>query len=39
MGFLTIDKANEKQVELSNILVFETAHRTIDNVGRQVSRY
>lgn len=34
-GKLTIDKANEKQLELSNILVFETAHRTIDSVGRQ----
>ena len=34
-GKSTIDKANDKQLELSNILVFETAHRTIDNVGRQ----
>lgn len=34
-GNLTIDKANDKQLELSNILIFETAHRTIDNVGRQ----
>ena len=32
---VTIDKANEEQVELSNILVFETNHRTIDNEGRQ----
>ncbi|WP_318616390.1 DUF3048 domain-containing protein [Sporosarcina sp. YIM B06819] len=34
-GNVTVDKANDKQLELSNILVFETAHRTIDNVGRQ----
>ncbi|MFJ7936527.1 DUF3048 domain-containing protein [Sporosarcina sp. NPDC096371] len=34
-GNLTIDKANDKQIELSNILVFETAHRTIDSAGRQ----
>ena len=34
-GILTVDKSNEKPVELSNILIFETAHRTIDNVGRQ----
>ncbi|MCG7337404.1 DUF3048 domain-containing protein [Sporosarcina sp. ACRSM] len=32
---LTIDKVNDAPVELSNILVFETAHRTIDNEGRQ----
>jgi hypothetical protein len=34
-GYVTIDKANDKQLELSNILVFEAAHRTIDSVGRQ----
>ncbi|MER2088424.1 MAG: DUF3048 domain-containing protein [Sporosarcina sp.] len=34
-GILTVDKSGEKPVELSNILVFEAAHRTIDNVGRQ----
>lgn len=34
-GIVTVDKSNEKPVELSNILIFETAHRTIDNVGRQ----
>ncbi|BAQ08806.1 hypothetical protein OXB_0334 [Bacillus sp. OxB-1] len=34
-GILTVDKANGEQVELSNILLFEAAHRTIDNVGRQ----
>lgn len=32
---VTIDKANDKQLELSNILVFEAPHRTIDSVGRQ----
>lgn len=32
---LAVDKIDGKKVELSNILVFETAHRTIDNVGRQ----
>lgn len=32
---VTVDKANDKQVELSNILVFEAAHRTIDSEGRQ----
>ena len=31
----TIDKANEKEVELANVLVFEAIHSTIDNVGRQ----
>lgn len=34
-GIETVDKANNEKVELSNILVFEAAHRTIDNVGRQ----
>jgi hypothetical protein len=34
-GIVTVDKANDKQVELSNILVFEASHRTIDSVGRQ----
>ena len=34
-GYVTIDKANDKQLELSNILVFEAPHRTIDSVGRQ----
>ncbi len=34
-GIVTVDKFSEKPVELSNILIFETAHRTIDNVGRQ----
>ena len=34
-GNVTIDKANDEQIELSNILVFETAHRTIDSAGRQ----
>lgn len=34
-GVLTIDKGNEQQVELSNVLVFETAHRVIDGEGRQ----
>lgn len=34
-GYVTIDKANDKQLELSNILVFEANHRTIDGVGRQ----
>lgn len=32
---VTIDKSNDEEVELSNILVFEAVHRTIDNVGRQ----
>ena len=32
---VTIDKSNDKQVALSNVLVFEAAHRTIDDVGRQ----
>lgn len=32
---VTVDKTNEAQVELANILVFETNHRTIDNEGRQ----
>ncbi|MFS0577492.1 DUF3048 domain-containing protein [Sporosarcina sp. 179-K 3D1 HS] len=34
-GILTVDKADGQKVELSNILVFEAAHRTIDNIGRQ----
>lgn len=34
-GYVTIDKANDKQLELSNILVFEAPHRTIDSAGRQ----
>lgn len=32
---VTIDSANEKQVELSNVLVFEAEHQTIDSEGRQ----
>ena len=32
---MTIDKANDEQLGLSNILVFEASHRTIDSVGRQ----
>lgn len=32
---VTIDKTNDEEVEVSNILVFEAVHRTIDNVGRQ----
>jgi len=32
---LTIDKTNDKQVELANILVFETNYNTIDSEGRQ----
>lgn len=34
-GYVTIDKANDEQLGLSNILVFEASHRTIDSVGRQ----
>ncbi len=34
-GLLTVDKSDEKPVELSNILIFETVHHTIDDVGRQ----
>lgn len=34
-GYVTVDKANDEQLELSNILVFEASHRTIDSVGRQ----
>lgn len=34
-GVKTVDKHNDKNVELSNILVFETAHKTIDSEGRQ----
>ena len=32
---LTADKANGEQVKLSNVLVFEAVHQTIDNAGRQ----
>lgn len=32
---VTIDKANEKRIELSNVLVFEAEHETIDSEGRQ----
>lgn len=32
---LTVDHANDEQVELSNILVFEAEHQTIDDEGRQ----
>ena len=34
-NILTVDKANEKRVEPSNILVFEAEHETIDSAGRQ----
>ena len=34
-NILTIDKQTDQQVELSNVLVFEAIHRTIDDVGRQ----
>ncbi|MCM3711444.1 DUF3048 domain-containing protein [Sporosarcina luteola] len=34
-GILTMDKGNGEQVGLSNIIVMEADHRTIDNVGRQ----
>ncbi|WP_203248532.1 DUF3048 domain-containing protein [Sporosarcina beigongshangi] len=34
-GYVTVDKANDEQLKLSNILVFEASHRTIDSVGRQ----
>ncbi|MCM3639182.1 DUF3048 domain-containing protein [Sporosarcina luteola] len=34
-GILTMDKGNGEQVGLSNIIVMEANHRTIDNVGRQ----
>ena len=34
-GELTIDKTTSEPVELSNVLFFETKHRTIDNEGRQ----
>jgi hypothetical protein len=34
-GILTVDKASGEQVKLSNVLVFEAVHRTIDNAGRQ----
>ncbi|CAM3209640.1 DUF3048 domain-containing protein [Filibacter tadaridae] len=34
-SIVTVDKSSEKQVELSNVLVFETTHHTIDNEGRQ----
>lgn len=32
---LTVDKENNSPVELANVVVIETSHRTIDNVGRQ----
>lgn len=32
---VTIDKANDQKVELSNVLVFEANYRTIDAEGRQ----
>ena len=34
-GVLTVDTANEKKIELTNILVFEAVHETIDTEGRQ----
>lgn len=34
-GILTMDKANGEQVGLSNIIVMEADHRTIDSIGRQ----
>ncbi|QTD43040.1 DUF3048 domain-containing protein [Sporosarcina sp. Te-1] len=34
-GTVTIDKENGQQVDVSNILVMEAPHRTIDSVGRQ----
>ncbi|MBB4825540.1 hypothetical protein HNO89_002774 [Sporosarcina luteola] len=34
-GTVTIDKENGQEVDVSNILVLEAPHRTIDNVGRQ----
>lgn len=34
-GIVTIDKANENEVELSNVLVIEAEHQTIDGEGRQ----
>ncbi|WP_432361065.1 DUF3048 domain-containing protein [Sporosarcina sp. UB5] len=34
-GVITSDKANEENVALSNIIVMEANHRTIDGVGRQ----
>ncbi|MFS0690403.1 DUF3048 domain-containing protein [Sporosarcina sp. 179-K 8C2 HS] len=34
-GILTMDKANGEQVGLSNLIVMEANHRTIDSVGRQ----
>ncbi|MCZ2260185.1 DUF3048 domain-containing protein [Sporosarcina sp. G11-34] len=33
---VTIDQLNDKEVEVSNVIVFQTAHRTIDDAGRQV---
>ncbi|MHA6261135.1 DUF3048 domain-containing protein [Sporosarcina sp. CAU 1771] len=32
---VTIDKANDAEVALSNVLVFEAEHKTVDDVGRQ----
>ena len=34
-GVPTIDKSDDTNVALSNVLLFETGHRTIDNEGRQ----
>lgn len=34
-GNVTIDKENDEPVEVSNIIVLEVPHRTIDSVGRQ----
>ncbi|MBO1911003.1 DUF3048 domain-containing protein, partial [Microvirga sp. 3-52] len=34
-GMLTIDKTNDEPIALSNVLVFEAVHQTIDNEGRQ----
>lgn len=34
-GILTVDKEDGEPVEVTNVIVLEAAHRTIDNVGRQ----
>ncbi|QUW23639.1 DUF3048 domain-containing protein [Sporosarcina sp. Marseille-Q4063] len=34
-GIVTIDKTNDEPLALSNVLVFEAEHQTIDNEGRQ----
>ncbi|KXH86766.1 DUF3048 domain-containing protein [Sporosarcina sp. HYO08] len=34
-GTVTIDKANEQSIEISNLLILEANHRTIDSEGRQ----